>query len=385
MNASPTATSSSHRLVSIDAVRGLIMLLMLVDHVRETVFLHQQVGDPVDVETASFALVLLRLSSSLCAPGFVFLAGTAAWLFGRNKTRGELAFFLATRGVFLIVLELLVIGTAWTGIFPPSVFYLQIIWCIGWCMLSLAALIYLPRAVQIGLVVLLIGGHNLLDSLHADAESWWHPFWAVLHQRDWITLFGIKARTSYPILPWIGVILAGYLIGPWFGRDTAPATRSRNLLWMGVALLAGFFLIRGINIYGDDPWMIREPFYLTILEFFSLTKYPASLLFLLFTLAFTGFGLWWFEKHPANRVVKVLASFGGAPMFFYILHLYILKIIYLSLVALFGTNQGDYYGVESVWGVLLWSLALAPPLIWVTSWFNRLKRRNRQIRWLKYL
>jgi len=244
MNAS--LTNNRRRIVSIDALRGMVMLIMLMDHVRETIYLHLQVGDPVDVTTTSPLLTIMRLLSSFCAPAFVLLAGTSAFLYQQNHTKSQTAKFLFTRGLFLIALELIVIGFAWTGTFPPEKFYLQIIWCIGISMICLSALIYLPKLFQIVLVIEIIARHNLLDPVKLGSDHTFHFFWAILHQRDWIEIFGIPARTSYPVLPWIGVILLGYVIGSWF-TSLEARKRQQRLLYLSSSMLIGFLILRGIN------------------------------------------------------------------------------------------------------------------------------------------
>ncbi len=384
VEAGSSPSPARQRLISIDALRGLVMVLMLVDHVRETVFLHQQVGDPVAADTTSPALFFTRLLSGFCAPAFIFLAGTGAWLYGQKHSPSEVSGFLLKRGIFLILLELFVIGTAWTGVFPPERFYLQVIWCIGLCMVILAGLIHLPRLVLGGLAFFLMAGHHPFDGIHATSDNWWHPIWAVIYQRDWIELIGIPARTSYPILPWVGVIAFGYLIGPLFHSTFKVEQRSRHLIFWGIGLLVSFLLIRTINLYGDQPWRAFSDPVQTLMSYLSLTKYPPSLLFLLFTLAPAFFALLLFEKYPSNSLVSGLARFGSAPLFFYILHLYLLKLIYVILVSIYGKNQGDYYGVDHVWGIWLWSLAILPILWFATCYFARFKQRHRDWQWLKY-
>ncbi len=195
---SPASSDSGRRLLAIDALRGLVIVIMLLDHVRETFFLHQQVGDPMDVSATSPALFFSRLLTHLCAPAFVFLAGLSAWLYGAGN-RGATAAFLAKRGVFLIALELLVVNFAWTFQFPPSVIYLQVIWVIGLSMLALAALLWLPRAALAAVGLVLVAGHNALDAVHFAAGHAMHLPWAVLHDRGWIELGDtLRMRTSYP-------------------------------------------------------------------------------------------------------------------------------------------------------------------------------------------
>ena len=358
------------------------MLIMLLDHVRETVFLHMQVGDPVDPVTTSPALFWMRFLSSFCAPTFVFLAGVSAYLYQQKHTRTETAKFLLKRGLILILLELIVIGTAWTGVFPPQKFFLQIIWCIGICMVALGGLIYLPRKGQLVVAFLLIAGHNLLDPIVLEKDHWFHTPWAILHQRDMISIFGIPARTSYPVLPWIGVILAGYLIGAWF-TGTSEVRKKRFIISSGVLFLS-FITLRAFNIYGDSPWVRYESLSQTMMGYFALTKYPVSLLFVLFTISVAMVALLCAEKWRDNLVVQKLAEFGSVAMFFYILHLYVLKVIYLALEKLFGTNKGVYYGVDHPYQFLLITIVIAVPLWYICLKFRQFKEARRDWKWLSY-
>jgi uncharacterized membrane protein len=374
------------RLIAIDALRGLVMLFMLVDHVRETWFLHMQVTDPVDAHTADPALFFTRLLSTFCAPAFVALTGLSAWLYGQSHTRPEVSSFLLKRGLFLIVLELTFVGFAWTAKFPPTTFWLQVIWAIGICMVALSALIYLPRAWQVGVGLVIVCGHNLLDGIVLTPQSPWYPIWAVLHQRGIIELGGgMIAKTTYPVLPWIGVILLGYAIGPWFGKQADPALRIRRVATLGAALLIGFVLLRLANVYGDKPWFHAETPLRTVMSFLALTKYPPSLLFLMPTLGFGALMLALFERFQNHWSMPRLAMLGGAPMFYYLLHLYVLKALYLIALALYGPNKGTVFGVDNVSTVWIWVALLIVPLYLPTRWFARVKQQRKDIWWLKYL
>ena len=307
---------TGRRVAGIDALRGLVMLLMLVDHVRETVYLHAQVGDPVDVTTTTPGLFLTRSLSHICAPVFIALTGLGAWFHGSTHTRRETSVFLLERGAFLVLLELTVVGFAWTAEFPPSRLFLQVIWCIGICMIALAGLLHLGRGWQIAVGLVLVAGHNLLDGVVLTGESPFFVPWAILHQRDIIELgAGVTARTSYPVLPWIGVIALGYALGPWFARLRAEGTTVRRLLTLGAALLAGFVAIRWLNVYGDAPWFVAPDALTTLMSFLSLTKYPPSLLFLLATLGAGAVLLALFEATEDRRITAAIATFGAAPMF----------------------------------------------------------------------
>ncbi|QNH14002.1 heparan-alpha-glucosaminide N-acetyltransferase domain-containing protein [Xanthomonas sp. SI] len=377
----------SSRLASIDLLRGTVMLLMLLDHVRETFYLHHPIGDPVDVETTAPALFVARLLAHLCAPVFVFLTGLSAWLYAARQPHGRkaAAAFLLKRGLFLIVLELTLVNFAWTLSFPPQVLYLQVIWAIGLSMLALAALLWLPRPLLALLGVALVAGHNLLDGVHVPGDGPLATAWAVLHDRSWLQLGELRVRTSYPLLPWIGVIALGYAAGPWYGADTAAPQRRQRLLACGLGALALFHLLRWHNGYGDAPWRDQADVAHTAMSFFNLTKYPPSLLFLLLTLGVGLLLLRLYEQPRLARALAPLAAIGAAPMFFYLLHLYALKLLYLAALAYWGANNGALFGVDSV--AALWAIAavLGVALYWPVAAFARLKARRRDLAWLRYL
>ena len=202
------------RLVSIDALRGFVMVIMLIDHIRETFYLHMQVSDPPDVYVTSPALFYTRFASAICAPVFIFLVGLSAALYSQKHNKNETATFLLKRGLFLVFLEVTLIVFLWTFKYPPDMFYLQVIWCIGLCMIALAGLIYLPPRALLLIGLLIVVGHNLMDGFKLDPQS---PFiipWAILYQREVLDIGGFVARTSYPVLPWVGVILLGFVTGP---------------------------------------------------------------------------------------------------------------------------------------------------------------------------
>ena len=389
----PIATSSIRdapvarvRLQNIDALRGFVMVLMLLDHLRETWFVWYAVADPVDARTIIPALGFARFAASFCAPIFVALTGLGAYLFSISHSSEETTAFLVKRGLILVAMELFLLSPLYWGIVPQPTFWLQVIWCIGLCMIALAALRHLPRPVLIGIGLALVCLHNLLDPIRLASGDPLFPLWAMIHQRDVFALpFGFVAKTTYPVLPWMGVMMLGYGIGPWFRPDADPAVRQRRLVTLGVAMIAGFIALRLLNVYGDKPWFVvdGDPVR-TVLSFISLTKYPPSLLFLMPTLGGGVLLLALFERIDASRLIAALAVFGGAPMFFYIFHLATLRVFYHSALAIWGPNHGDYIGVDNYNWILVWYVALILPLYVPTAWFSRLKRRRRDITWLKY-
>lgn len=195
----------------------------------------------------------------------------------------------------------------------------------------------------------------------------------------------MQLRTSYPVLPWIGVIALGYGIGPWFGRACAGAQRQHRLLVAGAACLLGFGVLRTLNVYGDAPWQAGASTLHTVMSWFNVTKYPPSLLFLLLTLGVGLLLLHAFEARAGRPWLQPLGTLGAAPMFFYVLHLYVLKFMYLAAVAVWGTNQGQLFGLDHL--LWLWVLAavLAVALYPAVRWFAALKQRRRDLAWLKYL
>lgn len=388
-SASSTAAPSRAvgRIRSIDALRGLVILLMLVDHAREFFFIHAQVSDPMNVETTSPALFFTRLSAHLCAPVFVALTGLGAWLYGNKQAGGgngasAASAFLLKRGLFLVVLELTVVNFAWTFSMTPELIYLQVIWAIGLSMIALAALVHLPRPLLIAVGLVIVLGHNLLYPITVAAGQPGHAIWAVLHDRGFIDLpWGGQARTSYPLLPWIGVAALGFAIGPWFAGE--QRTRLRRLVLIGVGALALFVVLRAINVYGDAPWAVQATPIQTVMSVLNLTKYPPSADFLLLTLGIGALILAGLERAP-ERLVGVLAVFGGAPLFFYLIHLYGLHLLNLAALMLFGANQGGGFGVPGVGWVWLLAAVVAVPCWFACRWFGGVKRRSSQW-WMKYL
>lgn len=383
----PASAAPSSRLRSIDALRGLIILFMLLDHVRETFFLHRQVSDPMDVSTTAPELFFSRMLAHLCAPLFVFLTGLSAFLYGeKHRGRADVSAFLLKRGLFLIALEFTLVSFAWTFQFPPTVIYLQVIWAIGLSMVALSAMVFLPRWALIVIGLLIVGGHNLLDGVHFGAGSAMHVPWAILHDRGWIEVSQtLRLRTSYPLLPWIGVIALGYAAGPWFVTGADGAARRMKLWLCGAGALVGFMLLRLLNGYGEKPWTVGETGMQTVMGFLNVTKYPPSLLFISLTLGIGLLVLIAFERWQEQRWLRPLVTLGAAPMFFYLLHLYALKIFYLIALAIWGTNQGSYFGFDGMWAVWLCAVLLAVMLFPAVRWFAALKARRRDISWLKYL
>lgn len=373
------------RLQSIDALRGFVMVIMLLDHVRETFFLHLQVSDPVDARMVMPALFFTRTLTTICAPVFVALTGLSAWLYGQKHSRAELSDFLLRRGVFLLFLEGSFVSFAWSAKFPPQTIWLQVIWAIGISMICLAGAVHLSRRMIVALGLAIVCGHNLLDAIVlAPGDRFFVP-WALLHQRAVFDVAGITFKTTYPVLPWIGVILLGYGVGPWFAKGADAVARQRRLVAIGGGLIVGFVLLRALNIYGDRPWYDAGTPLRTAISFLALTKYPPSLLYLMPTLGIGALLLAAFERCAASRLIPPLATFGGAPMFYYLLHLYILRAMYLIAFAVWGPTHGQLFALGNLGWIWLCYAVLIVVLYFPTRWFAGVKQRRRDIWWLKYL
>ena len=385
------AVDKPGRLDSVDILRGLVMVLMALDHVRD--YFSNAQFDPLDLSETSAPLFLTRWITHFCAPVFVFLAGTGAFLSGaRGKTTAQLSRFLLTRGLWLVVLEMTVIRVAWQFNINFRIFHGQVIWAIGWSMVALAGLIYLPRKViavfGIGMIVL----HNLLDPVSPEAWGSLDWLWKIIHVPEAIIL-GERSLFNplYTLIPWVGVMATGYVFGQVLLLEKKK--RQRTLTWLGLGLTAAFVVLRLTNLYGDPVvWSEQESPLFTFLSFINTQKYPASLLFLLMTLG-PSIALLPLLERNLGKAGKVLAVYGRVPLFYYVLHLYFIH----ALAVAAGLLQGfplkrllvghwvfpKKYGfdlpvVYGVWGMVV---AILYP---ACSWFAGLKQRSRS-RWLSYL
>ena len=376
------------RITSIDALRGLVMLIMAVDHVRETFYLHLQVSDPMDVAATPPQVFFSRLAAHFCAPVFVFLTGVGAWLYANppSGTPRPVRLFLLKRGLLMLALEATVVSFAWTGDFPLKTIYLQVIWAIGFAMIVLAFASSLPPRLLLAIGLVLVAGHNALAGIQLTPEHPWYLPWTLLLHRGWaLQDAAVKVRLTYPALPWAGVILLGWVAAPMFGARFDARRRVRLLVGLGLGCWALLLLLRGFNLYGENaPWAVGSDGLHTVMSFLNFTKYPPSLDFLLMTLG-GGFLLLALFDRADNAGTRVLSTFGGAPMFYYLLHLYVLMLSYKLLLAVFGPNQGTRFGVspDDFWIIWLVTALLVPALYLPCRAFARYKRSTRR-EWVRY-
>jgi uncharacterized membrane protein len=412
------------RILSLDIIRGAVMVLMAIDHVR--VYSGQPPGGPTP------GIFFTRWVTNFCAPAFIFLAGTAAYLYGQKlggrASRRQLARWLVTRGLWLVVLELTVLRFAWTFNFHYTQSAMAgVIWCIGWCMVLLAALIYLPMSAIIAIGTTIVAAHNIVDS-HISVigpaleGSRWAWLWQILYFGGVIKNGGMLFGVLYSIVPWVGVIALGYAFGPVTRFD--ERRRARLCYWLGGAAVVAFLILRGFNIYGDPrPWITPPPLKLAAtasgpqapqqatvspsqsstpaaasrrpaapapLRFLATTKYPASLLFLLMTLGPMLIAIPLLE-HAHGAAARVLVIFGRVPFFYYMLHIPLIHLAALGVsVAMFGhvdpwlfanhpmlnppAPDGYTWSLSTLY--LVWALVLIP-LYFACRWYGSVKARSR--------
>jgi len=384
--ASSTKAAAKTRIASIDVLRGLVIVFMMIDHVRERIFLHMPVGDPMDVDTISPALYFTRYLAHLCAPVFIFLTGLAAWLYAHPASGAYRSptGFLFKRGLFLVFIEVTVIWGVWATSFTTV--FLQVIWAIGLCMIALSVLARLNYWLIGALGFAIVAGHNLLSPIAFAPDEFGYSLWTILHDRGFLVDNGwLKIKVSYPVLPWIGVILLGWFAGPLYAHTTDWFTRRKALIGLGLGCLGLLLVLRGFNLYGETlPWSVQDSAVRTLMSFLNYTKYPPSLDFLLITLGIGFFLLAWFES-VQNKVIDALEIYGSVPMFVYILHLYVLLAAYGVLRLVFGANHGDRFGVDHVWWIWLGTAVLAVALYRPAKAFAEYKHREKRNKpWLSY-
>lgn len=380
------------RIESVDIVRGVVMIVMALDHTRE--FFGRPGANPVALATTTIPLFFTRWITHFCAPTFFLLTGTGAFLARRRKSTTELSKFLFTRGLWLIFLEVVVTRCfGWQFNFDYRVTALIVLWALGWAMITLSVLIRLPMTAIAGFGVVMIAGHNLLDSL-----PWTNWLWSILHLPNvLVTTPRFTIFESYPLIPWVGVTAIGYCLGQIYSWPTER--RRRFLLRLGLTMIGAFIVLRAINVYGDPaPWSPQRSLAFTVLSFLNTTKYPPSLIFLLMTLG-PAILLLWAVDMATPRLLRPALVFGKVPMFYYLLHI---PAIHLFAIAFCFARYGHVYWMFQSstlaqfpvtpppgWGYslpviyLVWGLVVVL-LYPLCRWFAGVRQRRTNA-WLSYL
>ncbi len=394
-------TQTRSRIQSLDILRGAVMIIMALDHVRD--FFHAQAftDSPTNLETTTPILFFTRWITHYCAPVFVFLAGTSAFLMGQRRTKPQLSMFLITRGLWLVFVEVAIISLGWT--FDPlyHIFILQVIWAIGVSMIILGILVRFPFAVVLSFGLIVVLGHNLLDYAEAERNGQVGVLWELAHQA-FFRYFPLSEDRGilvvYSFLPWTGIMALGYCFGKLFRNEVSSVARRKILIGLGSGLILLFILLRFINAYGDpSPWspQSRGGVY-SFLSFLNVNKYPPSLMFTCMTLGPAMLLLALLENVRVSRMGNFLRTYGRVPFFYYVLHFYLIHIF--CVIAFYATGNtsaqihdpnspflfrpADWgFGLPVVYLVWLATVLLLYPLC---RWFERLKARRKDW-WLSYL
>lgn len=387
------------RIESIDILRGVVMVIMALDHVRDYFHYGSFFNDPTDLTTTTPILFFTRFITNFCAPVFVFLSGTSAFLYGTNKTKPQLFKFLFTRGLWLIFLEIVVNTFIWTFDVTYSLQLFQVIFAIGFSMICLSFLIYLPKQVILIVGIILIAGHNTLDSIVMQGQSFQSIVWYFLHQEKVLgNGSDYMVFLHYPLIPWIGLMALGYLFGSFYQKGYDVSLRKKWLLKLGLGCIALFFILRGLNIYGDlAPWTVQDTITKTILSFFKVTKYPPSLLFICVTLGPAMLFLYTYEN-TKNKVTNFFLVFGRVPLFYYFLHMLVIHIFAILGILIFGgnwhdmiiTGKGFMSGILKTYGYSLFIVYI----VWISvvlllfplcKKYMKYKANHKDKWWLSYL
>lgn len=377
-------------------LRGTVMVLMALDHVRD--YFGAAGINPTDPATTTVPLFFTRWITHFCAPVFFLLTGTGAYLSLRRIGRANLSRFLVTRGLWLIVLDIVILRClGWQFNFDFRVTLLLVLWALGWSMITLALLVRWSPAVSAAVGLTLIAGHNLLDGVSASSLGPAGPLWQILHQPGLLLPGPHFVLVAYPLIPWVGVTAVGYALGRVFEWDAA---RRRAFLWRtGLGLTIAFVTLRWLNLYGDpQPWAAQRSSVFTLLSFLNTTKYPPSLVFLLMTL---GPALLFLRGLDAGvpKWLRPVAVLGRVPLFYFALHVVVIHL--LALVAcwyrygavhwMFESPRPDQYPFTQPPGwplplphiYAIWVLVVAT--LWpICRWYASLKERRRDW-WLSYL
>ncbi len=388
------------RIESIDLLRGVVIILMALDHVRMYLGEGGWYAEPTNLATTTPALFMTRWITHFCAPVFIFLAGTSAALYAaRHQRIRPVSRYLLTRGLWLIFCELVIVNFGWTFDITFSFNLLQVIWAIGASMVVLGLLVYLPKWAIFTFGIILVFGHNLLDPIHMGGASLPALLWYILHQNQIVAFTPAWAvHFHYPLLPLLGLMALGYVFGTLYRPDFGAERRKQWLLRIGSAAVLLFLVLRGLNLYGEpNPWSPQPTVVYTIMSFLNTTKYPASLQFLLMTM---GPALLFLALTEAvrNRVSDRVVLLGRVSLFFYIIHIYVIHSIALLAFQLAGRNWTEYIitgeaylsQTPSDFGVPLYVIYLVAALVVLgmyplCKWYRGYKKGHPQYRLLEYI
>ncbi len=375
------------------------MIIMALDHTRDYFHAGAFVYDPLDLEKTTVVLYFTRWITHFCAPIFILLAGTSAFISGQRKTKKELSVFLVKRGLWLIILEETIVNFGWFFNVHFNFFIFGVIWVLGLSMIILAGLLFLPRKLIFWIGLIMVVGHNLLDPIHFKDHNASGFLWGMLHDRKVFSIGSIQIGEAYHIIPWSGVMALGYCLGSIFANGFEPARRKKILLQLGIGSLVFFVILRAINVYGDlHPRTIQSSFLSSFLSFINISKYPPSLDYLLVTLGGAFIFLALTEK-ISNGFTRFISVYGRVPLFYYILHIFLIHIFAMLAAVLTGYQwtvmtgfnawissmpslQGYGFSLGIVYLIWISIVLLLYPLC---KKYDRYKSAHRDKWWLSYL
>ncbi len=328
-----TLTLNSKRIESIDLLKGLVMVIMALDHTRDYFHFSAYYFNPADPVQTTLPIFFTRWITHFCAPTFSFLAGLSAFMAGKRKTTSQLSGFLFKRGLWLVFIEFTIVNFGWYFNIHFNSFDLIVIWSLGISMICLAALIHLPRKYILLFSLLLIFGHDLLDHIHFNGNF----LWSVLHEPGLFNITdSVHLFVGYPLIPWIAVMSLGYYFGSFYDKSYDPARRKRIFNIIGLSAIILFIILRYINKYGDPfAWTHYDDFSKNLVSFLNPNKYPPSLMYLLMTLG-AAFLFLANAENLKGRIVNFFSTFGRVPFFYYILHLYFIHLTAMLFAQLAG-------------------------------------------------
>ena len=389
---------NQHRVQSIDILRGLVMIIMALDHVRDFFHVTAMTADPLNPETTYPALFFTRWITHFCAPVFVFLSGVSARLAGTKRTPAQLSKFLITRGLWLVLVEIVIVTLGITYNPFYNVIILQVIWAIGTSMILLGLLVRTSVTVIAMIGLLLFFGHNITNYLPIPSGPGGIVYNVLLTTRA--VVYSISDNRAifdlYAVLPWTGIMLLGYVSGYYFLSKISPDARKRNLMLLGTGAILLFLLLRFINQYGDPaPWKIQKDNLYSFLSFLNTTKYPPSLMFSLMTLGPALIFLSFLERSQ-NRLTGIFSVYGKVPFFYYVIHFYLIHLLTVAAFYATGHNNSQIidpntpflfrpvnFGFE-LWTVYLIWIFVVVVLYKPCLWFSRYKKAHKQW-WLSYI
>ena len=383
------------RIESIDLLKGLAMVIMALDHIRDYFHYSAFYFDPADPTQSTLPIFFTRFVTHFCAPTFCFLAGTSAFMVGKRKSKTELSKFLLKRGLWLVFIEMTIVNFGWYFDIYFKSPGLLVIWSLGISMIVLAALVHFPRKIILLFSLLLILGHNLLDTVHYNGNV----FWAILHEFAFFKITdGVEFVVVYPIIPWIAVMALGYYFGAFYDKSFDSEKRKKMFNIIGIAAIVAFLILRFSNLYGD-PILYKDYGILSkdLISFLNPSKYPPSLEYLLMTLGAAFLFLANAEKLK-GKSVDFFSTFGRVPFFYYILHLYLIHLIALIFAQFSGFGwrimilqdwvtetpslKGYGFPLWVVYAVWIGVILLLYP---VCKKFDTYKQNNKDKWWLSYL